>query len=76
MDRALKCDHSLQSCCALLYCLCFLFNFTQFAIFEHLSILDLALSVGKAFKKLKSFYKRREPSVVYKGQSVVLCGIP
>ena len=46
MDRTLKCDHSLESCHAVLYCGAVFFNFTQFVILENLSILDLTLSVN------------------------------
>ena len=43
MDRTLKCDHSLESCLAVLYCVLFVFQFSiQFVILENLSILDLA----------------------------------
>ena len=40
-DRTLKCDHSLERCWAVLH---LLFIFSQFAIVEHLSILNLAFS--------------------------------
>ena len=45
MDRTLNCDHSLESCRAVLYCgaVCF-FNFTQFVILEKLPIFHLILS--------------------------------
>ena len=38
MDRTLKCDHSLESCQAVLYC-----SAVVFVILENVSILDLAL---------------------------------
>ena len=43
MDRTLKCDHSLQSCCAVLY---------QFVILENLTTLDLALSGVKGLNSI------------------------
>ena len=44
-DRTLKCDQQLLSS-TLLWC-CLYLNFTQLAILENLSILDLTLSGGK-----------------------------
>ena len=49
MDRTLKCDHSLESCQAVLWC-CFFFNFTRLLVLENLSIKDFALSGVKGQK--------------------------
>ena len=50
MDRTLRCDHFVGKLLSstLLWC-CLLFNFTQFVILEHLSVLDLALLGVKGF---------------------------
>ena len=46
MDQTLKCDHSLESCSAVLYCaaMSLVFNFNQFVILEKLSVMDSVLS--------------------------------
>ena len=49
MDRTLKCDHSLESCWAVLYC-AFL-NCAQFIIFEDLLILDFLPSGVKGLNR-------------------------
>ena len=56
MDRTLKCDHSLESCRAVLYCgafffFFFFFHFSQFVILGHLSFFELAMSGEKGFIK-------------------------
>ena len=45
IDKTVKCDHSLESCCAVLYCgaQCLLFNFSEITILENLLMLHLAL---------------------------------
>ena len=50
VDRTLKCDHSLESCCAVLNCSGVCFYFTQFLILEGLSILDVPLSGVKGLR--------------------------
>ena len=42
MDRTLKCDHSLESCRAVLYC-----GAVCLSVWKNLSVLDLALSEVK-----------------------------
>ena len=55
MDRTLKCDHSLESCRAVLYCGTVFSQFYPVCnCLKNLSILDLALSGVKEFMALPS----------------------
>ena len=51
MDRTLKCDHSFESCWAVLYCGAVCFNFGKFINFG-LGTLDLGSKRAKGFNLL------------------------